>query len=127
MKKMVKVLILSSFGLLAISTSALYAAKTFKSDAVKQSGENSYLFHSGTQDIKNDFCLNDVVPVYREAAHGWPVRGYGETKSLEKVGEIKVLAYVDNHDFSAQVVNGSVRSGDVAEKVGDSCPIQPAE
>ncbi len=126
MKTIVKILALSTFGLLAISPLAVYADKTFKSEVVKKSGDNLYLFKSGTRDVKKDFCLNDVVPVYREVAYGWPIKGWGEVKSINEVGKIKILSYVGDHDFEAQVVNGSVRAGDVAEKVGDSCPVQPA-
>lgn len=126
MKAIVKILVLSSFGLLAISPLATYAAKTFKSEAVRESGDNQYLFRSGTQDVKNDFCLNDVVPVYRESAYGWPIKGYGAVKSHGEVGEIKILSYVGDHDFEAKVVSGSVKAGDVAEKVGEGCPVQPA-
>ncbi len=127
MKTTVKIIVLSIFGLLAVSPLSVYAAKTFKSEVVKQTGDNLYIFRSGTQDVKKDFCLNDVIPVYREAAYGWPIKGYGEVKTTSEVGEIKVLSYLGNHDFEAQVVNGSLHAGDVAEKVGDSCPVQPAE
>lgn len=127
MKTMVKILALSIFGVLAVSPLAAYAAMTYKSEVVKKSGDNLYIFESGTQDVKKDFCLNDVIPVYHEAAYGWPIKGYGEVKTTSEVGEIKVLSYVGNHNFEAQVVNGSVQAGDIAEKVGDSCPVQPAE
>src|SRR5512135_2077921 len=122
MNTMVNILILSIFAMLAISPLPAYAAKTFKSEVVTKSGDNLYLFHSGTQDVKKEFCLNDVIPVYREVAYGWPIRGYGEMKSLEEVGEIKILSYAGDHDFNAQIVDGSVQAGDVAKKVGANCP-----
>ena len=126
MKTMVNIFILSIFGMLAISALPAYAAKTFKSEVVKMSGDNLYLFHSGTQDVKKEFCLNDVIPVYREVAKGWPIRGYGGFVSHREVGEIKILSYAGDHSFNAQVVDGSVQVGDVAEKVGSNCPVLPA-
>ncbi len=127
MKTLVRLLILSVFGTLAISPLPAYAAKTFKSEAVRKTGDNSYLFDSGTRDAKNEFCLNDVIPVYREVDHGWAIRGYGEVQSREQVGDIQISSYVGNKDFVARVVDGSVQPGDVAEKVGTSCPEIPSE
>ncbi len=126
MKTLVRVLILSVFGTLAISPLPVYAAKTFKSEAVKKSGESEYLF-SGSRNVKDEFCLNDVIPVYREVDHGWAIRGYGEFRSREQVGDVKISSYVGNQDFNAQVVDGSVQPGDIAERTGNSCPVTPAE
>jgi hypothetical protein len=127
MKTMVRILILSIFGMLAVSPLPVYAAKIFKSEVIKKSGDNLYVFHSVKQDVKNEFCLNDVIPVYREVAYGWPIRGYGEVKTRNEVGEIKILSYLGDHDIQAQVVDGSVQVGDVAEKEGSYCPVLPAK
>ncbi len=126
MKTMVGILILSVFGILPISPLPAYAAKTFKSEAVRMTDDNFYLFGSGTQDVKKEFCLNDVIPVYRQEAYGWPIRGYGELQTVKEVGKIKVSSYVGNRNYKAQVVEGSVQPGDLAEKTGSSCPVPPA-
>ncbi len=127
MKTLVRLLILSVFGTLAISPLSVYAAKTYMSEAVKKSGENAYLFKSSTQDVKNEFCLNDVIPVYRNVEHGWAIRGYGELQSREQVGNVKISSYVGNQNFNAQLVTGSILPGDIAERTGNTCPITPAE
>lgn len=123
MKNMARILMLSVIGMLAISSLPAYAVKTFKSEAVNKSGENMYLFSSSAQDVKKEFCLNDVIPVYRKVSYGWPVRGYGEVQTFNEVGKIKISSYVGERDFKAQVVDGSVRVGDVAKKVGAYCEL----
>jgi hypothetical protein len=126
MKTLIGILILSVFGAIAISPLTAYASKTFKSEAVQKTGDDSYLFGSGTQDVTKEFCLNDIVPVYRDVAHGWAIKGYGEVQSRDKVGDIKISSYIGNQNFRAQVMDGSVQPGDMAIKEGASCTVAPA-
>jgi hypothetical protein len=128
MKIMLKVLVLSFFGMLAISPLSVYAKEKFKSEVVMKTGDKVHLFHSGTEAVKKVFCLNDIIPVYREVATGYkPVKEAEQVKTLKEVGKIKVLSYVGDHYFEAQVVEGSVKVGDVAKKEGAYCLVQPAK
>ena len=126
MNTLVRALIVSVFASLAISPLPVYAAKTFVSEAVKTSGENIYLFDSGSQDVKKEFCLNDTVPVYRDVFHGFNFKGYEPLRSREQVASVRILSYVGDQYFNAQVMNGSVRTGDEAQKEGAYCPLLPS-
>ena len=126
MKRLIGTVIISVFLALAASPLPASAAKTFRGEAVKQSGDNVYLFEGSSQDVRKEFCLNDVIPVYRDVFHGYTFRGsYGRIASLEQVASIKVLSHVDDRHFNAQVVDGSVKVGDVAKKEGVYCPVSP--
>ncbi|WP_236685521.1 hypothetical protein [Geobacter pickeringii] len=94
------------------------ADKKVKSQVVMKVGNKVHLFHSGTADVKKEICLNDVVTVYRE------IGGAKNPKVIE-VGEVKVLSYVGEHYFEAEVVKGEVKPGDVAKKDSAACLIQP--
>lgn len=84
-----------------------------------KAGKKVRLFHSGTQDVKKIICIGDVIPVYRE------VYAYGSIKRTE-VGRIKVLSYVGDHYFEAEIVDGRIRRGDVAQKESAACLVHPA-
>jgi hypothetical protein len=126
MKTLVRTLILSFFVTFTISTLPVYAAKSFNSEAVKKSGENVYLFDSGSQNVKKEFCQNDIIPVYRDVFHSFYFKGIGMAQSVEQVASIKILSYEGDRYFNAQVLNGVVAAGDVATKVGANCPVIPA-
>ncbi len=98
------------------------ATPEVKSDAAVSSvgtstiGDTVRLFHSGNEDIKKVFCVGDVIPVYREVA------AIGVTNRTE-VGKIKVLSYDGKESIIAQVVEGTVKPGNIAEKEATACMI----
>lgn len=95
-----------------------YAAeKKVSSEVVMKTGAKVHLFHSGTADVKKEICLNDVIPVYRETMGG------GHTQ-VKEVGKVKVLSYVGEHYFEAEVASGEIRVGDIAKKESASCLVQ---
>lgn len=108
--------ILSVFMIAPITAGA--AEKKVKSEVVMKVGNNVHLFHSGTADVKKEICLNDVVTVYREI-------GGAKNPTTIEVGQVKVLSYVDDHYFEAEVVKGEVKPGDIARKESAACLIQP--
>ncbi len=112
----VGMVILSVFMIAPITAGA--AEKKVKSEVVMKTGNKVHLFHSGTADVKKEICLNDVVTVYRETG------GAKNPKTIE-VGQVKVLSYVDDHYFEAEVVKGQVKPGDIAKKESAACLIQP--
>lgn len=103
---------------LPLAAQALEKQPLIQSEVVMKVGNKVNLFHSGTEDVKKEVCLNDVIPVYRELMAG----GHTSTK---EVGKVKVLSYAGEHYFEAQVVEGEVKPGDVAKKKTAGCLIQP--
>jgi hypothetical protein len=73
---------------------------------IREKGETVCLFQSGTEDIKKTIIVGDILIVYREGGK----RGY------EEVGKIRVLAYAGEDYIKAEVVDGTVQTGDVAKK-----------
>jgi hypothetical protein len=128
MKNLIKVFVLLVFTALAASPMAVYAAEKAISEVVMKEGSKVHLFHSGTEEVKKEVCLNDVIPVYRDSAVGYrTLKGADQTKALKEVGKVKVLSYVGDHYFEAEVVEGQVRTGDVAKKEAAYCLVQPAK
>ena len=84
-----------------------------------KAGKKVRLFHSGTQDVKKSICVGDVIPVYRE------VYAYGAIKRTE-VGRIRVLSFLGEHYLEAEIVDGKIRRGDVAQKESAACLVHPA-
>ena len=111
--------VLAFFAMAAVPTATQAAEKRVKGEVVMKTGNKLHLFHSGTADVKKEICLKDVIPVYRETMAG------GHTTSKE-VGKVKVLGYVGEHYFDAEVVSGEVKVGDIARKETASCLVQPA-
>jgi hypothetical protein len=58
---------------------------------------------------------------YRQA------KGADQVKSMKEVGKVKVLSYVGDHYFEGVIVEGEVRTGDVAKKEAAYCLVQPAK
>lgn len=82
-----KVLILLVFTVLAVSPMTAYAAGKVKSEVVMKEGNKVHLFHSGTQEVKKEICLNDVIPVYRDIPAGYrTLKGADQVKTLKEVG-----------------------------------------
>ncbi len=73
---------------------------------IKVKGETVCLFQSGTEDVKKAISIGDVLVVYRE----------GPKHELKEVGKIKVHSYIDENYLNGEVVEGEVRTGDIAKK-----------
>jgi hypothetical protein len=128
MKNLIMIVAVLVFSALVVSPMTLYAAEKVKSEVIMKVGNKVHLFHSGTEIVKNEICLNDVIPVYREVAVGYrSLKGADQVKNLEEVGKVKVLSYAGDHYFEAEIVEGKVRSGDVAKKEKAYCLVQPAK
>lgn len=102
------------------------AAPVVKSEVVSMAGKTMTvgdkvrLFHSGSEDVKKVFCVDDVIPVFKE------VSAWGVTKRID-VGKIKVLFYEGNQAIIAEVVEGTVKAGNIAEKEATACMIYVPE
>jgi|GEM_PF-524098 len=74
-------------------------------------GTTAYLFHSGTAVVKNAIAVNDILTVYREEKSG----------DMKEVGKIKVLSFMGENYINGEVVEGEIKSGDIAKKGSVSC------
>jgi hypothetical protein len=128
MRSIVKVSLMLVFALGVSLPLASYAAEKVRSEVVMKMGNKVHLFHSGTQEVKKEICLNDVLPVYRDTAVGYrQTKGADQVKNLKEVGKVKVLSYVGDHYFEGVIVEGEVRPGDVVKKDAAYCLVQPAK
>ncbi len=122
MKRLLKVLPVLALTTLFVSPVAAQVTKQqqeLRGEVETKTGKIVRLFHSGTQDVKKVICIGDVIPVYRE------VYAYGAIKRTE-VGRIKVLSYLGEHYLEAEIVEGKIRRGDVAQKASAACLVHPA-
>jgi hypothetical protein len=78
---------------------------------VYKSGSHVFLFHSGTKEVRNTVRIHDVLTVYRESP----------CCNLTETGKIKVLAFTGDNHIKAEVVEGVIRSGDIAKWGTVSC------
>ena len=76
-------------------------------------------FHGGFTSAKEEFCVNDVVPVYRYT--GKRYQKYAE------VGKIKITGYVGEHYLEGVVVEGNIKDSDFAKKTNAACLIHLPE
>lgn len=111
-------MVLTLVTVIAVPLGAQAAGKKGKSEVVMKIGEKVHLFHSGTADVKKEIALNDVIPVYRQT---------GKTAQLKEVGQVKVLSFIDDHHFEAEIIKGKIKVGDIAKKESAGLLVQPAK
>jgi hypothetical protein len=85
-----------------------------KDEPVMKAGTKLYLFHSGTEDVKNSINVNDSLTVYR--MH--PADSSMETRV---VGKVRVLSPLGDYYFDGEVIGGEVKAGDLAIKGTVAC------
>ncbi|MBI1921954.1 MAG: hypothetical protein HYS23_12835 [Geobacter sp.] len=122
MRRLIKIILVLATTIIACSPVAAQVTKQqqeLRNEVETKMGKKVRLFHSGTQDVKKVICIGDVIPVYRE------VYAYGAIKRTE-VGRIKVLSYLGEHYLEAEIVEGKIRRGDVAQKESAACLVHPA-
>lgn len=92
--------------------------KKAKSEVVMKMGNKLHLFHSGKVDAQKEIAIGDVITVYREV---------GKTPTAKEVGQVKVLSFIGEHYFEAEIVKGEIKIGDIAKKDATSLLVQPAK
>ena len=122
-----KVLISAVLPLLLLSMTAGFPSEAFavsyipreltpeaesETDVVK-TGSIAFMFHSGTEDVRNAIGISDVLPVYRE----------DRFREMHQVGIIRVLSNAGENYYRIIVIEGGLRFGDIARKGGVSCLI----
>jgi hypothetical protein len=84
-----------------------------------KSGDTVHLFHGGNVVAKEEFCVNEIVPVYRY---------YGKRyKYSSLVGKVRITGYVGDHYLEGIVVDGNIKTDDVAVKPNSACIIRLPE
>ena len=73
---------------------------------IREKGETVCLFQSGTEDVKKTISVHDVLVVFRE----------GPKHEFREVGKVKVLSYGGENYIKGVVVEGEIRTGDIAKK-----------
>jgi len=84
---------------------------------LKVKGESVCLFQSGTADVKKTIRPNDVLTVFRE----------GPGHELREVGKVKILVYSSDEFMKGEVVEGEIRTGDIAKKGEAGSLVIPGE
>jgi hypothetical protein len=87
-------------------------------ETVIKAGAKVYLFHSGTDSVKDAIRVNDVLSVYR----GYPPDfSPGSTEA----GKVRILVPLGDYYFEGEVVEGEMQPGYLAKKGTVACYITP--
>jgi len=119
MKKMTLMITLLVISIMVAAPLTVHAAgKKAKSEVVMKMGSKLHLFHSGKVEAQKEIAIGDVLTVYRE---------YNKPLVQKEVGQVKVLSFVGDHYFEAEIVKGEIKIGDIAKKDETSLLVQPAK
>jgi hypothetical protein len=94
------------------------ADKKAKNEVVMRMGNKVHLFHSSNVAAQKEIAINDVLPVYRLT---------GKTPQEKEVGAVKVISFIGEHYFEAEIIKGEIKVGDIAKKDTASLLVQPAK
>lgn len=106
--------------LLPVFMSACATAPQARITVLAKTGDTVNLFHGGNKVAKEEFCLNEVVPVYRYT-------GLRRHRTYKEVGKVKITGYVGDHYLEGVVVEGNIRGDDFAMKANSACLIRMPE
>lgn len=119
MKNVFKIITLLSLSvILAIPAVSQAADKRAKSEVVMKMGGKVHLFHGSNVAVQKDIAINEVLPVYRII---------GRSGQEKEIGAVKVLSFIGEHYFEAEIVKGEIKVGDIAKKDAASLLVQPAK
>jgi len=119
MKTLTILITLLAFTITGLPVTAQAAGRKAKNEVVMKMGSKVHLFHSSKTEVQKDIGIGDILPVYR-------ARGkYQQQRAL--VGEVKVLSFIGDHYFEAEIVKGEVKVGDIATKENTGFLVQPAQ
>lgn len=90
-----------------------------KATVLAKSGDIIHLFHGGNKVAKEEFCLKEIVPVYRYFGRRY--------KEAAEVGKVRITGYVGDHYLEGVVVEGNIKDDDVAMKSNSACIIRLPE
>lgn len=104
---------------LPLFMSACATAPQARVTVLAKPGDIVQLFHGGSKEAKDEFCLNDVVPVYRYSSL--------RKRAYKEVGKVKITGYVGDHYLEGVVVDGNIKGDDFAMKKNNACLIRMPE
>ena len=90
-----------------------------KATVLAKTGDVVHLFHGGNKIAKEEFCVKEIVPVYRCFGRRY--------KQPAEVGKIRITGYVGDHYLEGVVVEGNIKDDDVAMKPNSACIIRLPE
>ena len=118
MKKLVTIIPILSLFLFVASPLIVHAAGETKNEIVMKMGSKVHLFHSSNVEAQKEIAIGDVLSVFRVS---------GKTQQKKEVGQIKVLGFMGEHNFEAEIVKGKIKVGDIAIKGDTGLLVQPAK
>lgn len=119
MKNLFKIITLLSLSvMLAAPVVSQAAEKKVKNEVVMKMGNKVHLFHSSNVEAQKEIAINDVLPVFRMS---------GKTRQEKEVGQVKVLSFIGEHYFEAEIIKGEIKIGDIVKKDTASLLVQPAK
>jgi len=102
----------------AMPLAAYAGEKKVRSEVVMKMGSKLHLFHSGNVEAQKEIAIGDLITVYRES---------GKTRQQKEIGQVKVLSFIGEHYFEAEIIKGEIKVGDIAKKDATSLLVQPAK
>lgn len=75
-------------------------------------GTRVYLFHTGAAELHDAINVNDILVVYRE---------YPQRSESVATGKVKVLSSFGKNYYEAEVIEGTITSGELARKGAIAC------
>lgn len=119
MKNVFKIITLLALSvILAIPVISQAADKKAKGEVVMKIGSKVHLFHGSNVAAQKEIAINDVLPVYRFS---------GKSHQEKEVGSVKVLSFIGEHYFEAEIIKGEIKIGDIVKKDTSSLLVQPAK
>jgi len=118
MKRLVRMIPLLTLLLFVAAPLVVHAAgKKAKNEIVMKMGSKVHLVQSSKVSVQKDIAIGDVLTVFRTS---------GKLPQPREVGQVKVLGFIDDHYFEAEIVKGDIKVGDIAKKENTSLLVQPA-
>ena len=104
------IMLLSSLTVFAVSYPPQLYHRAERQDKFKK-GDIVYMFHSGTNDIKETIHAGDSLTVYR----------ISPSCEMTPIGIIKVISYIGETHLKGEVFAGEIKPDDIAKKDKVSC------
>ena len=119
MKRLMNIVTLLALSvMLAVPVVSQAADKKIKNEVIMKMGNKVHLFHSSNVEVQKDIAVNEVLTVYRMS---------GKNRLETEVGAVKVLSFIGEHYFEAEIVKGEIKVGDLVKKDSTALLVQPAK
>jgi len=82
-----------------------------REETAMRAGQEVYLFHSGTDDVRKIVQVGDILTVYRITP----------TCEVREVGRIKAVVYIGETYLKGKVVEGEIKPDDIGKRGNVSC------